>query len=217
VNNGLLQLISERAVDEGRRRIHGVVIGIVTNNTDDPDGLGRVKVRFPWLSDRDDSFWARVATLMAGPDRGLYFLPEVDDEVLVLFEHGDVRFPYVIGSLWNGKDKAPADNGNGKNDVRVIKSRSGHVIKLNDAEGNETVEIVAAGGKNRVVIDTASNTITVTSGKDIVLEARQGTITLDAKSIDIKSSTNAHIKASGSMTAEAGGAMAVRGAIVNIN
>ena len=65
-------------------RVYGVTVGVVTNNQD-PDGLGRVKVRFPWLSDDDESFWARVVTPMAGNGRGLYLLPEVDDEVLVAF------------------------------------------------------------------------------------------------------------------------------------
>src|ERR1700750_1699162 len=87
-------------------RLHGVVIGIVTNNQD-PDGMHRVKVRFPWLNLDDESHWARVATPMAGDKRGAYFLPEPDDEVLVAFEHGSLEHPYVIGSLWNGKDKAP--------------------------------------------------------------------------------------------------------------
>ena len=122
-------------------RIFGVVVGIVTNNQD-PEGLGRVKVKIPCLSDVDESFWARVAAPMAGKRRGTYFLPEVDDEVLVAFEHGDVRFPYVLGALWNGKMPRPSTNNDGKNNVRMIKSRSGHVVKLNDEDGKETIEIV---------------------------------------------------------------------------
>ncbi|MCM0593896.1 MAG: phage baseplate assembly protein V [Gloeotrichia echinulata DEX184] len=110
-------------------RIFGVVIGIVTNNQD-PEKFGRVKVKFPWLSDDDESYWARIATPMAGKQMGIYFLPEVNDEVLVIFEQGDVRFPYIIGSLWNGKDIPPLTNEDGKNNVRLIKSRSGHVIRL---------------------------------------------------------------------------------------
>src|ERR1700750_2275998 len=84
-------------------RIYGVVVAVVTNNQD-PDGFGRVKVKFPWLSDVDESSWARIAAPMAGKARGIYFLPEVDDEVLVIFEHGDVRSPYVLGALWNCQD-----------------------------------------------------------------------------------------------------------------
>src|SRR2546430_12727923 len=87
-------------------RIQGVVVGVVTNNQD-PDGMGRVKVKFPWLSDADESNWARVAAPMAGQERGIYFLPEVGDEVLVGVEDGDVRVSYLLGALWDWPE-APA-------------------------------------------------------------------------------------------------------------
>ena len=90
-------------------KIYGFVIGIVTNNQD-PDGLCRVKVKFPWLSDEVESWWARCAQPMAGADRGTMLIPEIDDEVLIGFEHGDVRFPYVVGALHNGVDKPPKAN-----------------------------------------------------------------------------------------------------------
>ena len=118
-----------------------MVVGIVTNNQD-PDGMGRIKVRLPFSSDTDESNWARIAVPMAGKDRGFYFLPEIDDEVLVAFEHGDPRFPFILGALWNGQDTPPANNDDGKNDVRVIKSRSGHVIRLTDKDGEEKIEII---------------------------------------------------------------------------
>jgi len=197
-------------------RISGVVVGLVTNNQD-PDKLGRVKLKFPWLSDVDESNWARIAVLMAGKDRGTFFLPEVDDEVLVAFEHGDVRFPYVIGALWNGKDTPPLDNSDGKNNIREIKSRSGHVIKLNDEDGKETVEVIDKSAKNSIVIDTAKNTITVTTDKDITLSASKGTITLDAQSVEIKSSQATKIEAQGTMDVKATGTMTIKGSTVNIN
>ncbi|MDQ3855312.1 MAG: phage baseplate assembly protein V, partial [Chloroflexota bacterium] len=130
-----------------------MVVGLVTNNQD-PDGLGRVKVKFPWLSDEDESSWARIVTPMAGNDRGLYFLPEVDDEVLVAFEHGDVRFPYVLGALWNGKDKPPESNDDGRNDQRTIKSRSGHIIRLDDGD-EAKLEILDKTGNNSIVINAS--------------------------------------------------------------
>ncbi len=145
-------------------RIAGVAIGIVTNNQD-PDRLGRVKVKFPWLSDEDESAWARMVTPMAGKERGLYFLPEVDDEVLVAFEHGDLRSPYVLGALWNGKDLPPVTNDDGKNNIRAIASRSGHVIRLNDEDGKEKIEIIDKSGKNSLVFDTASHTIRLSATK----------------------------------------------------
>src|ERR1035438_8059879 len=170
----LFDLVDSLANEEPRAgRITGVVIGVVTNNQD-PDSMGRVNVKFPWLSDVDESFWARIAAPMAGNQRGAYFLPEVDDEVLVAFEHGDVRSPYVLGGLWNGKDAPPATNGDGKNNVRMIKSRSGHVVKLNDEDGKETIEIIDKSKNNSIVIDTSKNTITITTDKDITLSASKG-------------------------------------------
>jgi uncharacterized protein involved in type VI secretion and phage assembly len=177
-------------------RIHGVVVGIVTNNQD-PDGLGRVKVKFPWLSDVDESTWARIAAPMAGDQRGVYFLPEVEDEVLVAFEHGDVRFPYVLGALWNGKDAPPASN--------------------DDEDGKETIEIVDKSEKNSILIDTAKNSIAVTSDKDITLSASNGTIKLDAQKIEINSSGPTKIAAGSTASVEASATLTVKGATVNIN
>lgn len=197
-------------------RIQGVVVGVVTNN-EDPDFMGRVKLKFPWLSDADESYWARIATPMAGEKCGVYFLPEVGDEVLVIFEHGDVRFPYVIGALWNGKEAPPEKNENGKNDIRLIKSRSGHEIRLNDEDGKEKVEIMDKNGKNSIIFDTAENTITITADKDITLAATQGTIKLDARTIEIKSSADTKIEAGAGMDVKANSTMNIKGATVNIN
>jgi uncharacterized protein involved in type VI secretion and phage assembly len=196
--------------------IYGVVVGLVTNNKD-PDSMGRVKVKFPWLSDTDESHWARVATPMAGTDRGIYFLPEIEDEVLVAFEHGDVRFPYVLGALWNGKDGPPDKNSDGKNNLRVIKSRSGHVIRLNDESGKEKIEIIDKSEKNSIIFDTANNTITITADKDITLSATQGTIKLDAQKIEIKSSADTLIESGAGMDLKASAATNIKGATVNIN
>lgn len=197
-------------------RIQGVVVGVVTNNQD-PDGLGRVKVKFPWLSEEDESYWARLATPMAGEKCGLFFLPEVDDEVLLAFEHGDVRFPYIIGALWNGKDQPPVNNQDGKNNVRLIKSRSGHVIRLNDEDGKETIEIVDKNEKNSITVDTATNTITVKADKDIMSSAPQGGIKLEAQTIEIKSSADTKLEAGAGMNVKASATMTIKGTIVNIN
>ena len=186
----------------------GVVIGVVSNNKDD-DGLNRVKVTFPWLSEDEESHWARVVCFMAGDKRGALFLPEVGDEVLVAFEHGDINRPYVIGALWNGKDKPPLTNDNGKNNIRLIQSRSGHKVVLDDTDGSEKIEIKDKTEKNSIVWDTASNTITISTDKDISLKAPQGKISLDAQEVAITSSANTTIEASGTMT--------LKGATVNIN
>jgi uncharacterized protein involved in type VI secretion and phage assembly len=197
-------------------RIHGAVVGIVTNNQD-PEGMGRVKVKFPWLNDQDESDWARITSLMAGKERGLYFLPEVDDEVLVLFEQGDVRFPYIIGALWNGKDAPPIKNDDGKNNIRLIQSRSGHVIRLNDENGKETIEIIDKSGNNKIVIDTSKNAIAITSNKDITLSAPQGTIKLEAKEIQLKSTAATKLEASAGIDIKANSTMNLTGSTINLN
>lgn len=213
----LFELLADSEERESyAKRISGVVVGVVTNNQD-PDGLGRVKVTFPWLSDNEESFWARVAAPMAGNDRGLYFLPEVQDEVLVAFEHGDPGFPYVLGALWNGKDKPPANNGDGKNDIRTIKSRSGHVIQLDDSSDAGKIEIIDSSGKNKIIIDTANNKIEITSSTDIILSATGGTIKLNAQKIEINSSADTKVVAEAGMDIKASGVMNIKGAMVNIN
>jgi uncharacterized protein involved in type VI secretion and phage assembly len=143
-------------------RITGVVPAVVVDNKD-PEGRYRVKVAFPqflaktskYTDEADEadfvSAWARIATFMAGPDRGAFFLPEVDDEVLVVFENGDIRVPYIIGMLWNGKDKTIHSNldQGGKNNFRSIKSRSGHIVTFLDDE---------EGGKEKIIIQTKTKT-----------------------------------------------------------
>ncbi len=141
-------------------RIAGVVIAIVIDNKD-PEGRYRVKVKYPWVlessskyTDKADdadfvSNWARIATFGAGSKggsdfRGAFFLPEVDDEVLVAFEHGDLRRPVVIGNLWNGVDKPIHDNNaqDGKNNYRSFRSRSGHIITFHDDDENKKERII---------------------------------------------------------------------------
>ena len=193
----LLDLLSP--VADKSSRINGVVVGIVTSNRD-PDGMARVRVKFPWLSGSDESWWARLAAPMAGGDRGVYFLPEVDDEVLVVFEHGDIRFPYVLGGLWNGKQAPPVKNDDGKNNLRVIHSRSGHVIRLDDSDGSEKIEIIDKTGENSIVIDSSSNKISIKSDGDILLES-QSRVAVKGPTVEI----------------EASGELKLKGSIVNIN
>lgn len=216
----LIDLLTPPREEQAPGRIYGVVIGIVTNNQD-PDGLGRVKVTFPWLSEEDESEWARIATLMAGPDRGTFFLPEVDDEVLVAFEHGDVRRPYVLGALWNGVDTPPRDNGDGNNDERVITSRSGHELIFNDNDQQPKVEIHTQGGhiillddssgQEKITIQdkTGSNKIEFDSAQNAISIAAQMQITIEGQMIDIKSGAN--------ITIEAGAILTLKGSMVMIN
>jgi uncharacterized protein involved in type VI secretion and phage assembly len=202
------------------RRIAGVVVGIVTNNKD-PDGMGRVKVRFPWRDDEDESFWARVATMMAGSDRGSYFLPEVDDEVLIAFDHGDVHHPYVIGALWNGKDKPPEENSDGKNNIRKIRSRSGHEIILDDSQGQEKVTIKTNAG-HQILLDDSSGGEKIeikdkTGSNKIVIDSMQNSIAIQSTmKLTIKSAT-VEIEADTMLTVKAGAVLKLQGALVQIN
>jgi uncharacterized protein involved in type VI secretion and phage assembly len=208
------QLMSSNGAE---RRFYGVAPAIVTNNKD-PDGLGRVKVKLPWLAEAVESDWARVASPMAGKERGLYLLPEVDDEVLVAFEHGSPESLYVIGSLWNGKDKPPESNADGKNDTRTLKSRSGHVIRLNDKSGAETIEIVDKSAKNSIVISTKDNTITITGDADVVVKSTKGKLVLSGeKGVEITSGAAMKVEAKSTMDLKAGPQLNVKGSKVNIN
>lgn len=203
--------------EEAASRIYGVVIGIVSNNQD-PDGLGRVKVKFPWLEENDESTWARLATPMAGTDRGICFIPEVDDEVLVVFEHGDVRSPFIIGALWNGTDTPPSEKqDDSENNKRIIKSRSSHLIVLDDTSGSEKIEIIASKPNNKIIIDSNENKITLEVDGDIGLKASNGKILMEAKSIEIKSSAETKIEADAGMDVKASQTMTIQGQTVNIN
>ncbi len=201
---------------ETKKKIYGVVVGIVTNNKD-PEKLGRVRVKFPWLSDKDESNWARVASPMGGKERGIFFLPEVDDEVLLSFEQGDINRPYLIGSLWNGIDKPPETNTNGKNNLRLIKSRSGHLIKIDDTAGNEKIEIIDKTGNNQILIDSAKNKMSFKCDGDIEISATKGTITFNAKKLELNSSASTTVKASSGMDLKASGNLNIKGSTINLN
>jgi uncharacterized protein involved in type VI secretion and phage assembly len=210
----LLQSLLEPADADGS--VHGVVVGIVTNNRD-PQGLHRVKVKFPWLSLADESHWARVAAPMAGNDRGAYFLPEVDDEVLVAFEHGSVDHPFVLGALWNGKDKAPENNDVGSNDNRGFKSRSGHILRLGDAAGKECVEIIDKTGSNRIVITSSDNKISIEAVGDIDIVSSSGKLTLSGLSVEIKSQAGIKVQAGTTVDVNANAQVSIQGALVKLN
>ena len=213
------------APPDPEHRLFGLVIALVTNSQD-PDGLGRVKVKFPWLSEQDESPWARVVMPMAGADRGVFFLPEVDDEVLVGFEHGLVEFPYILGALWNGKDKPPEANSDGKNNLRTIKSRSGHIIRLDDTQDAEKIEIIAKGAKSTITIDAKENTIAIQSDHDLTLESTNGALKFTGKSVEITSTSDdvnitskaaMQIESQANMDLKAGPQLNIKGEMVNIN
>ncbi len=196
--------------------LYGVAVGIVSN-INDPEGLGRVKAVLPGLADDMESDWARVATPMAGPGRGFYFRPDVNDEVLVAFEHGNPDMPYVLGGLWNGQDQPPVADPDSSNDVRLIKSREGSTIKFSDVMDDAQIHIVDSSGKNMIVIRASDNSITITAEGDITLRTEQGKLTLTGNSVEITATSGLKIEAGQALDVEAGGPLTLKGSVVNIN
>jgi phage protein D len=164
-------------------RLTGVVVGVVTNNKDDE--LSRVKVKFPWLSDTEESYWVRVS--QAG---GIFSLPDINQEVLVAFEHGDIHSPYIIGVLWNGKDiptkkSTKVVGSDGKVMHRSLLSNGGHELFLDDTPGSEQIVVRDKSG-NEIVIDTPQNQMSINV---------KGNLKIDAKgNIDITGTGNVNIK-----------------------
>jgi uncharacterized protein involved in type VI secretion and phage assembly len=193
----------------------GVAVAIVRENKDS-SGQGRVKVSFPWHSQPQESYWARVATPMAGANRGVYFIPEVSDEVLVAFDRGDLRFPYVLGSLWNGQDQSPEKNSDGKNDVRVIHSRSDHKITINDSRETPLMQIELADGK-RVTLDNDGIELDDKQGNKVTIQSSAGSITVQAATSVSLKAPQISIEASGTMTVKSGGTLTIQGSLVTIN
>ena len=222
--------------------IPGVMPGIVSNNQD-PDEMGRIKIQFLWLSDDNETDWVRIATLMAGAQRGMFFLPEVGDEVLVAFENGDINRPYVVGALWNGVDAPPETNSDGKNNIRKICSRSGHEIIFNDDEKSETekIEIHSKSGHTIILDDTSDKgkieiktsaehkiVLDDTSGKEkieiidkdgsntIIIDSAGGSISMESSKITIKADT-VEIHGGSSLTLKSDSDVTIQGSTVKIN
>jgi len=220
--------IEDLDYENKKSKIYGVVTAIVTNNKDD-ESMGRVKVTYPWLAEDDESHWARIATMMAGNGRGTYFIPEIDDEVLVAFEHGDIHYPYIIGSLWNGKDKVHENNDDGENNLRVIKSRCGHKIIFDDTDGNEIITIIDHTEARKIVIDSndkridiinEDGNINIIAGEDINIEAGNNlnvtigsnTVIETGSKMELTSGSSTTITAGSSCDVEASSSMTIKGA-----
>lgn len=204
---------SETSLEAGGH-VKGVCVAVVRLNQDD-SGQHRVKVSYPWHERPQQSHWARVAMPMAGKDRGICFLPEVGDEVLVAFERGDLRFPYVVGSLWNGQERAPAANGDGHNDRRIIRTRKGHRLSFDDgAKG--LVQLELNDGK-KLAIDDDGIRLEDGHGNRLVISSAGGEVTIEAaKALRLKSTT-VSIEASAGLDVKAGTTLNLRGVAVNVN
>jgi uncharacterized protein involved in type VI secretion and phage assembly len=211
-------LLQSVGVNEAEREtdgfLQGLAVGTVTDNKD-PDGLARVRVQLPWQTDGQASYWARMAVLMGGDGRGTYFLPEIGDEVVVGAENGDPSHLYVLGMVWNGKQKPPDTNDDGKNDRRLIHSRSGHRLIFDDGD-QPKVELSLADNKH-LVFDQDGVQLDDGNGNKLVIESNSGAITIQSSSsLKIKSQTIS-IEAGASMEIKASGTLTIKGAMVQIN
>ena len=166
-----LQTAHEKA-STGDAKMFGVEVAIVTN-TKDPNKSGCVKVKFPRLPTSPVSDWVRVVQPAAGAGRGFYWIPEVEDEVLVAFERGESHRPYVIGALWNGKDKPMDGAYNDDNSTRMIQTKSGHKVVFEDKSGKEMITIADKSGKRTITFDVAN--------KKFSIEAAEGDISIKAE------------------------------------
>lgn len=203
VTASLMDMMDSRIPAGLGGRFYGIYTAIVTD-VQDPDGQGRVRIRLPWSPDtrgEDYELWARLATLMAGGDRGTWFIPDVDDEVLIGFEAGDVRRPCVLGSLWNGQD-SPPESMDSANNLKTIKSRTGVTIRLDDTNGSVSLLLETPGGQSIELRD---------SGNEIELtDANGNTVKLESSGVTVNSSGKVSVQAStveisaGSVTVNAG-------------
>jgi uncharacterized protein involved in type VI secretion and phage assembly len=167
----MLQKANEKAATADSK-MFGVEVGIVTN-VKDPDKLGRIKVCFPRLPGKPESDWVRVVQPAAGAGRGFYWIPEVSDEVLIAFERGEANRPYVVGALWNGKDKPMKDAVTDENTTRMIMTKSGHRIVLDDKKDAEKIVIADKSGNRTMTFDVKN--------KKFLIEAKEGDVEIHAE------------------------------------
>ena len=198
----------------------GLYIGIVTNNKDTEGKMNRVKVKLPSFAENLETDWARVITVGAGATRGVQFIPEVNDEVVVGFERGDVNYPFVLGGLWNGKDSPPVDSGtavggDGKVKTRVIQTRSGHTITFDDSDDKPSITIKDKSG-NSIVLDAQQNSITITAQKDITLKAT-GDLKFSGTNVKVEATAQMELKASAGLKADGGAEVEVKGGMIKLN
>ena len=189
----LIESVLEVRVPRGfGGRFYGAYPALVSD-VKDPDGQGRVKVSLPWSPDGGGASyeaWARLATMMAGNNRGSWFIPDVNDEVLVIFLGGDPRHPCVLGGLWNGQDSPPQSmDGAGKNYVKKIRSRNGVQITLDDTDGKEMMKLETPAGQTVTLQDgPGSISVVDSNGNSVKLETSGVTVTASAK-VTVNAST----------------------------
>ena len=206
-------------------RYLGVVEAVVVDVID-PDKEGKVKLQFPWFDEDMVTEYARVSTLYAGNGYGTFFVPEVGDEVLVAFVHGDMRMPVVLGGLYNGQDKPPSDRQKDK-DQKMVRTKAGHELLFDDSQKERRIKVTTAGahqldlddkdkkvvvktsGGHQVELDDSGSKVTVktSGGQSLVLDGGSGkvtvtgaTVVLDASSVQVGGAT-ASVKVGGAAAA----------------
>lgn len=195
-------------------RVSGVAVAIVTDNRD-PERLGRLQVSFPWHADPADRRWARMAVPMAGKKSGTWFLPEIGEEVLVAFERGEMGRPYVVGALWSRASPPPASDPDAANDIRMIRSRSGHALTFDD--GREGRVQVALNDGRAVTLDTRGILVEDGKGNRVTIESASGAITIQAAGNLALRASAISIDASASLDLKASGPVTIKGAVVRLN
>lgn len=205
-----------QAAESESNRVYEPVVAIVTDNKD-PSKLGRVKVKVPILSEQDTTFWAPIVMMGAGKNRGWFFIPEKDDEVLVMYEHGDQDHPVIVGALWNGKDKPPDKNPDGKNPRRLIKSRAGSKITFDDDKDQLIIE--DGTGCGVITLDAKGNKIIIEAKKgDVCFQAPADLIQISCKEATLEAKGgNVEIHAGSNMSLGCDAAVTVKGQAVTIS
>lgn len=222
--------------------VNGIMVATVTNNQD-PDNMGRVKVKFTIHETPLETDWVPIASLMTGSDRGTLFIPDVGDEVLVAFQLGHLSRPYVIGSLWNQKNKPPAPDD--KNNLRKIRTKSGHELLFDDKDNAGQVSIktskgiqvsledkddkitiqtkdkqqsvtLTGGSSGSVTIKSGTNKITITSQGDIQLESTKA-MTIKSTQLKLEATASMDIKANANLNIQSSGMLTLKGSMVKIN
>ena len=209
--------MSTMMASDSKHEAGGLVAGVATatvTRNDDPEGLARVKLNFYWRGPQFETDWARIVAPMAGKDRGHIYIPEVGDEVLVAFDRDDIRYPYVLGALWSREDTPPEKNASGKNDIRLIKTRKGHLLRFDDGAKGQILIELNDGKKilvddNGIVIDDKSNKIT--------LDAKAGSVTIEAMTTIKLKAPNISIEAQTALKLDGGGALDAKAGLVKIN
>jgi uncharacterized protein involved in type VI secretion and phage assembly len=213
---GLAELAARFFDEASEDRITGLAVAQVIDNQD-AMSQGRVQLRLPWRPGFEP--WARVAVPAAGNQRGLWLIPQVGDEVLVGFEGGDVRSPYVVGSLWNGSDKPPATAPTDAVSKVILHTPQGHVVQLDDQQ--QTITITTIGGQKitlspqKIELEAGSSKATFETAGKIALE---GSTELQLKATTITlQATNVTVSADASLSLQGSGSASLQGGVVRIN